>query len=219
MATRALLDKLAAAWFCRTNLSVSFHAMGGVDALQHVLAGVHYDLVVLASNAIEELVAAGKANGSSRIDFVRSGVGVAIATGALRPVIDTQDALRDVVVRASSIGYSTGPSGVALLALFERWNVLDQIRGQLLQARPGVSVGSMVARGEVALGFQQDSELIGIEGIQLLGPMPSGTEIVTIFSAALVTGCSHAAQAGAFLEFMNSSDSDRTKKRFGLSSV
>ena len=216
MATRVLLDELAATWSQRANVSVSFQAMGGVDALQQVLAGMHYDLVVLASNAIEALVAAGKVDGCSRIDFVRSGVGVAVPTGAVRPVIDTQDALRDTVLRAPSIGYSTGPSGVALLALFERWNVLDQIRGQLVQARPGVPVGAMVARGEVALGFQQDSELMGIEGIQLLGPMPPGTEIITIFSAALATGCNHPAEAGAFLEFMNSNDSNRAKKRCGF---
>ena len=216
MATRVLLDELAATWSQRADVSVSFQAMGGVDALQQVLAGEQYDLVVLASNAIEALVAAGKVDGSSRIDFVRSGVGVAVPTGTVRPVIDTQHALRDTVLRAPSIGYSTGPSGVALLALFERWNVLDQIRGQLLQARPGVPVGAMVARGEVALGFQQDSELMGIEGIQLLGPMPPGTEIITIFSAALATGCSHAAETCAFLEFMNSSDSNRAKKRCGF---
>jgi molybdate transport system substrate-binding protein len=193
--------------------------MGGVDALKRVLSGEHFDMVALASNAIDQLVAAGKANGSVRIDFVRSGVGVAVRAGAAHPVIDTQDALRDTVLRASGIGYSTGPSGVALLALFVRWNVLDQISSRLLQASPGTPVGALVANGEVTLGFQQESELIGVAGIELLGPMPPGTEIVTIFSAAPVLGGSHSEAVNGFLDFMNSNATYEAKRRFGLRPV
>ena len=120
MATRALLADLAAG-YCQTQpVAVVFESVGGVDAARRVLAGEAFDLVVLASEAIDSLIAAGRLQAGSKTDLVQSGVAVAVRAGAQPPDINTQDALRQAVLAASSIGYSTGPSGVQLLRLFAR---------------------------------------------------------------------------------------------------
>src|SRR5690606_37393516 len=103
----------------------------------------------------------------------------AVRAGAPRPDIGTGDALRAAVLAAPSIGYSTGPSGVALQALFARWGIADEVKQRTVQAPPGVPVGTLIARGEVALGFQQRSELIHVEGIDILGPLPADIAIDT----------------------------------------
>lgn len=219
MATRGLLDELATRYSQRCGIPVSFEATGGVDAARRVLAGESFDVVVLAWDAIDRLVAAGKADPASRVDLVRSGIGVAVRAGMAPLDISTGAALRDAVMAASSIGYSTGPSGVALVELFQRWGIADAIRGRLVQAPPGVPVGSLVARGEVALGFQQMSELIGIENIRLLGPLSPDVQIQTIFSAAALPGRMQHDAVRALLGFLTSADSVDAKRRHGMESA
>ncbi|MDP9965660.1 molybdate transport system substrate-binding protein [Variovorax paradoxus] len=216
MATRGLLEELAAAHSRRSGVPVSFLAIGGIEAARRVAAGEPFDMVVLASEAIDALVAQGRLDAAGKVDLVRSGVAVAVPAGAARPDISTEDALRSAVRAASGIAYSTGPSGVALVALFERWGMAGEIRARLVQAPPGVPVGALLARGEAALGFQQLSELIGVEGIDLLGPLPPEVQITTVFSAAPVVGCAQPAAVLALLEFMCSADSAEAKRRHGM---
>ncbi|SDH79150.1 substrate-binding domain-containing protein [Variovorax sp. OV700] len=217
MATRGLLDELAATTAQHTGVPVSFLAIGGVEAARRVSAGESFDVVVLASDAIDKLVAAGKLDADGKIDLVRSGVAAAVRAGAPRPDISTEEALRRAVLTAPRIAYSTGPSGVALMALFERWGIAGDIRSRLVQAPPGVPVGSLLARGDAELGFQQLSELIGACGIELIGPLPPAVQITTVFSAAPGIGGGAPPEAvRALLDFMRSADSADTKRRHGM---
>ena len=216
MATRLLLAGLAAAWHEQGGAEVIIESVGGVDAAKRVGAAEAFDLVVLAADAIDKLVASGHAVAGSRTDLVHSAVAVAVRAGATRPDIGSEAALRQLLLAARSIGYSTGPSGVALLGLFERWGLADTLRERLVQAPAGVPVGALVARGEVELGFQQRSELMHLQGIEMIGEMPAGTQILTTFSAAL---CTASAQPGAvreLLAFLRSSDTAALKRRHGF---
>jgi molybdate transport system substrate-binding protein len=90
------------------------------------------------------------------------------------------------------------------------------LRERLVQAPPGVPVGALVSRGEVELGFQQRSELMHLQGIELIGEMPAGAQILTTFAAAL---CSASTQPGAvreLLAFLRSSDTAALKRRHGF---
>ena len=155
MATRQLLAELAALWQRSSGIEVSIESVGGVDAARRVQAGEAFDGVVLASDAIDKLIAGGKVLAGSRHDLVRSSVAAASKTGTPLPDISTEAALRSAIEAAPTIGYSTGPSGVALVKLFERWGILDALSPRIVQAPAGIPVGALVARGEVALGFQQ----------------------------------------------------------------
>ena len=216
MATRQVLGELAQAWVQRSARPVRLESVGGVDAARRVAAGEAFDFVVLASDAIDKLVAGGQAVAGSRVDLVDSGVAIAVQAGAPRPDIASEDALRRAVLAAPTVGYSTGPSGVALVKLFERWGIAQELQGRLVQAPPGVPVGALVARGEVALGFQQLSELIHLEGLAVVGPMPPAVQIKTIFSGALCTAATQPDAVRALLAFMASPDADAAKRRNGM---
>ena len=216
MATRGVLDALAATYALRTGVAVTFHAVGGVDAARRVSAGEIFDVVALASDAIDKLIAAGHLDANGKVDLVRSGVGVAVQAGAVRPDITTSEAVRQAVLAARRVAYSTGPSGVALIALFERWGITAELHGRLLQAPAGVPVGMLVARGEADLGFQQMSELIGVEGIDLLGPLPDEIQITTVFSAAPGVAGTQREAVRALLDFLVSADSADAKRRHGM---
>lgn len=216
MATRQVLGELVDAFQRRSGLRVNIESVGGVDAAKRVQAGEAFDVVVLAADAIDKLIASGHIQPGSRVDLVRSGVAVAVRAGAAQPDISTEGAVRAAVLAAPSISYSTGPSGVALAKLFERWGIADEIKGRIVQAPPGVPVGSLVARGEVALGFQQLSELLNLDGIKVLGPLPDAIQIITTFSAGVCTGTQRAAEVRAMLDDMNSADAAQAKRRQGM---
>ena len=216
MATRQLLADLLAAFEADGGAHAEIESVGGVDALRRVQAGEAFDLVVLALDAIDKLIAAGRVVPGSKVDLVRSGVAVAVRAGAAKPDIGSEDALRDAVLAARSIGYSTGPSGVALVKLFERWGITERIKERIVLAPPGVPVGSLVARGEVELGFQQLSELLHLQGIAVLGPMPQAVQITTVFSAGLCTASADAKSVQRLLEFMASPGTAELKRRQGM---
>jgi len=220
MATRQVLAELGAAFEQRSGCAVVFESVGGVDAAKRVAAGEVFDLVVLASDAIDKLINAGHLRAGSRVDLVRSGVAVAVRAGAPVPDIGSEDAVKRAVLAARSISCSTGPSGVELAKLFERWGITQEIQGRMVQAPPGVPVGTLVARGEVELGFQQLSELIHVEGITLVGGLPPKIQIITTFSAGvpmgLADGSPQAGRVRAWLDFMTSADAVDAKRRQGM---
>ena len=211
MATRQVLAELAAAWQQACGVEVSIESVGGVDAAKRVQAGEAFDGVVLASDAIDKLVAGGQVLAGSRVDLVRSSVAIAVKAGAPRPDISTEAALRSAIAAAPTIGYSTGPSGTALVKLFERWGM-----AKIVQAPPGVPVGTLVARGEVALGFQQLSELMHLEGIAVVGTMPEAVSITTIFSAGSCAVSSQGENLGSLIAFMASPEAAAVKQRHGM---
>lgn len=218
MATRQLLAELVAAYTQRSGgaIAINIESVGGVDAAKRVQAGEPFDVVFLASDAIDKLIAAGRIDAHSKVDLVHSGVAVAVRAGATQPDISSEDAVRQAVLAARTISYSTGPSGVALAKLFERWGILEAIAGRIVQAPPGVPVGKLVAQGEVELGFQQLSELIHLEGITVVGPLPPEIQITTTFSAGVCTGSPQAQAVRDLLNFMASNEAFDAMRRQGM---
>ncbi len=216
MATKALLADLVARYAAVSPQTVTVESVGGVDAVKRVKAGEVFDGVVLAANAIDDLIAAGNVVAGSRADLVQSGVAVAVRTGAPRPDISSEDAVKRAVLAARTLGYSTGPSGVALARLFERWGITETIKPRIVQAPPGVPVGSLVAKGEIELGFQQLSEMMNQAGIDVLGPLPPAIQIVTTFSAGVATTSTRADAVRALLAFMASPAVAALKREHGM---
>ena len=199
MATRQLLAELARVNASNGGTPLALESVGGVDAARRVQAGEPFDLVFLASDAIAKLVKSSHVIADSRVDLVRSQVAVAVKAGTVAPAIASEVQVRNAVLQAASIGYSTGPSGTALLALIERWGITVDVQPKLRQAPAGVPVAAMVASGEVALGFQQRSEMIDAPGIQVIGDLPTEIAIVTIFSGGVCSVSQRSDEARALL--------------------
>ena len=216
MAMRHVLTELASVYAQRSRQQVSLVSVGGVEAARRIGDGEPFDVVVLAADAIAQLAASGRVDPASCTDLARSGVAMAVAAGASRPDVGSEAAIRAAVLGARTIGYSTGPSGAHLVRLFDRWGIAEEIASRIVQAPPGVPVGTLVASGVVELGFQQLSELMHLPGIDVIGPLPPEIQVVTVFSAGVCTVCERRAAAAAWLAFLVSPEADVVKRRHGM---
>jgi molybdate transport system substrate-binding protein len=218
MATRELLAALVARYEVDTGQRVIAEAAGGVDVAKRVGAGERVDVVVLASNAIDKLIADGRLVGD-RVDIVRSGVAIAVRAGAQRLPIDNEADIKALVLASSSLSYSTGPSGVYLEKLFARWGILEQIRARIVVPPPGMPVGELVANGTAALGFQQLSELMNLEGIMVVGPLPDAIQLSTVFSGAVSASSTAPDAARSLLAYLSSPRVAAIKQQYGMTAA
>jgi len=216
MATRRLLADLIAQFGAASPVRVSLESVGGVDAARRVKSGEVVDVVVLAGDAIDQLIADDWIVAGSRVDLVRSPVAVAVRAGAPRPDISSMDAVKRTVLAARSVGYSTGPSGTHLAKLFARWDDTGALQNRVVVARPGVPVGSLVAQGDVELGFQQLSELMTLDGIEVVGLLPEGVQVTTTFAGGVARTSPSPEAARALLTFMASADLAGIKQQHGM---
>lgn len=220
MATQALLADLVARWQAKSPQRVVVVSVGGVDAARRVQAGEAFDAVVLAASAVDQLLASGRLVAGTRTDIADSGVAVAVRAGAPVPDIGSAEAVRAAVLAAPRVGRSTGPSGVQMAALFERWGITGTdthvSASRIVTAPPGVPVGALVARGEVDLGFQQLSELMHQPGITVVGPLPPEIQITTTFAAAIASHSTQPEAVRALLRFFESAEVAALKRLHGM---
>jgi len=177
---------------------------GMVDILKRMKAGETVDLVIASAAVVDELMQLGRIVPGSRVDLAKSGVGVAVRSGARKPDIGSVEALKRALRSAKSIGYSSGPSGVYLSGLFERLGIAAELKPKITQTPPGVFVGERVARGEIEIGFQQVPELLPVAGIDYVGPLPREIQAITVFSGGIHSGADEPEAARAWLKFLAS---------------
>jgi molybdate transport system substrate-binding protein len=213
MATRHILSDLARDYESQTGVRVEIRSMGGVEAAKLVRAGEATDIVVLASKVMASLEIEGHLAKSETRDFARSEIAVAVRKGSALPGVADERAVKQVMLDARKLCYSTGPSGDHLKALCEKWGVPPE---RVLIAPPGVPVAALVANGDADLGFQQLSELIGQPGIEVVGPLPREIQAVTMFSAGVSTAARDPEGARAFVAYLASPGTDATKRRHGM---
>lgn len=225
MATKAVLADLAAQAENAGLSSLEIESVGGVLAADRVAAGETLDLVFLQSNALAKLSASGHVVADSVVPLLLSQVAVAVPSGEDAPAARPEGAafadaegVRDALRAASRIGYSTGPSGTALIAMIDEWGMTPEIGDRLVQAQPGIPVAASLAAGEVDLGFQQLSELVGQPGVRILGVLPDDCAVDTIFSGAVAATAQDAGAAQAVLDAFASVDAAEIKiaRSFGV---
>jgi molybdate transport system substrate-binding protein len=181
--------------------------------------GEPVDIVILAAPALDGLIKQGRVVAGTRADLVRSAIGMAVRSGAPKPDISTVDALKRTLLDAKSIAYSASASGTYLSnQLFPRLGIWGQIKPKSKRIE-SERVGTVVARGDAEIGFQQVSELLPIAGIDFVGTLPEGAQQVTIFSAGIATGSKEPDAARTLIKFFTSPEAGPTISKSGLEPI
>ena len=177
---------------------------GSASIESRLASGEAIDVVIVADSALEQLIANRRIVPGTTVDLARSAIGMAVRKGAPKPDISSLDALRRTLLAATSIAYSASVSGSYLSTeLFQRLGIADQVLPKSRRIE-GERVGAVVARGEAEIGFQQISELLPIEGIDFVGPLPDEAQRVTVFSAGVGTAARNPEAARHLIQFLAS---------------
>lgn len=189
---------------------------GTVNATKKVSDGEVYDLVIIGSRNIDQLIAAGKLAAGSRADFAKSGVGVAVRSGVPKPDISTADAVKAAVLAAGSVAWSAGPSGAYIAELMKTMGIGDQVASKLKQPSSGAEVATLVARGEVDLAFAQVSEFLDAPGLVNLGPLPAGIQNFTIYAVGVHASAPSPEAAAALVKYLRAPDAAPAVRKMGM---
>ena len=215
-ATEAAYRELVPQFEKATGHKVTTVFTGTLNVQQRLADGESYDMIVMAGPAIDAQIEAGKALAGSRVDLAKSGIALGVPKGEPKPDIGTVEALKQTLLAAQSIGYSTGPSGVYMIGLFERLGVAKQVNCKLKRTPSGVYVGDLIAKQEVEIGFQQVSEITSFPGVDFVAPLPAEAQQTTVFASAIVAGAQQPEAARALVKFLTSPQAAAAYKKRGM---
>jgi molybdate transport system substrate-binding protein len=215
-ATEEAYKELVAQFEKATGHKVTTVFTGTLNVQKRLAAGEAYDMLIMAGPAIDDQIKQGRAVAGSRVDIAKSGTGVAVKKGAAKPDVSSVEAFKKTLLAAKSLGYSTGPSGLYMLSVFEKLGIAAEVKGKLKQTPSGVFVGTLIANGDAEIGFQQISELVHFEGIDYVGPLPGDLQVMTQFSSAIHTGATQGDAARALVKFLTAPAAASVIKKHGL---
>ncbi len=216
IATKEAYLELVPQFESATSHQVSTTWAGTTAIMQRMAAGECYDLIIISSTELEELITQGKIVAGSRVDLAKSGIGIAVRAGTPRPDVRSSAGLKQALLAAKTIGYTSGPSGVYMAGLIEKMGIAAEVKPKHRGVPSGGTIGTIVASGGAEIGFQQVSELVHIPGIDYIGPLPPDIQCVTVFSCGLQAGASQREAAKALMGFLTTPAAKNVMTKHGL---
>ena len=201
-ATRAVLQDLGPRFEQSTGAHLALSFANSADLKARIEKGEAFDVAILTSPLIDDLIKQGRLSASGRADIARAGAGVAIKQGAKRPDISTPDALKRTLIAAKSIAYvGQGATASIVRGIFDRFGIAAEMNAK---TKLVLFAAEAVAAGEAELGFTQISEILPIAGAELAGPLPAGLQVYTVFGAAVAVNSKQSTVASTFIKFLTS---------------
>jgi molybdate transport system substrate-binding protein len=216
-AVKSAMEQLGPEFAKSSGHTIAFTWGAAIPLKADIEKGAAFDLAVLTTAAIDDLVKSGKLAGATRAALVNSNAGVAVRKGAPKPDIGTVEAFKHAVLEAKSVAYvERGATGVYLKALFERLGIADAVNAKVKLLPPENPAAHAVSNGEAEMGITQISEILPYAGAELAGPLPKDIQITTPFAVAIGTSATQPEAARAFLKFLTGPAAARVFKAKGL---
>lgn len=190
---------------------------GDISIPNRLKRGEVADIVIVADGVLRQFIADGYVMDEGHKTIARSGIGMAVRAGAAKPDISTIDALRKTLLQAQAIGYSASESGKYYTTeLVQRLGIADQVLPKSRLIGGGERVGTVIARGELDIGFQQISELLPVPGIAHITPLPAEVQKISSFAVGVAASSPDKAAAHKAIEFLGSTEAAKAITDSGL---
>jgi molybdate transport system substrate-binding protein len=189
---------------------------------QRLCAGEAADVAILTRAGANSMIVQNRLVDGSLTDIARSPLGVAVRSGEPKPDISSAEAFKQALLAARSVAVSrpvgAGQSGAHMAKVFERLGIADAVAAKSRYGAGGPAglVGLIIQRGEADIGIQQMAELMGVPGIDIVGPLPDELQSVTQFTAGIATAARHAEAGKALIGYLTRATSQRVIKAKGL---
>lgn len=218
LAIRAAVDRLLPLWQQRYPHIALDIAWGPTVVIEkNIAAGQRADAVIVTVEAMDRLIAERYVPAESRIELVDSQIGLAALPGAPKPDISSVAALKAALLNARSVGYSlAGASGIYFRQLLENLGIADEVNRRATTIPEGFTARLLV-EGKADIAVQQISELLTVEGIAIIGPLPPGAEKTLSFSAGVFSDAERPEDAARLLAFLRSAEARGIFEASGLS--
>ena len=181
-------------------LTIRFDTVGVLK--RQIDTGERFDVAILTTSLIDDVVKEGKIAAGTRADVARSGLGVIVRTSAPKPDINSADAFKRAMLNAKSISYAKeGATAIYLASLFERLGITEQMKAKTKFPPTGRLV-QFVAEGEAEFGLATISTFEEAPGAELLGPLPTELQSYVGYSAGVGAAAKEAEAGKALINFL-----------------
>ncbi len=196
-------------------VELKFNSSAGVK--KQIEAGEEFDLTLITSEAIDDLIKRGKLSGDSKANLVRSELGIGIRKGAPRPDIRTVAALKQTLLATKSITYPEDGAGRGYVEkIFERMGIASQVQPKIILAPSSGASTHSIAAGKAEMVITLYSEIVPVPGVELVGPLPGEFQYHIRFSAGISAKSKHAAAAKAVISYLAGPSAMASLKAKGL---
>jgi molybdate transport system substrate-binding protein len=217
-ALKTTLEELAPAFEKATGdkLAITFGATIPLKAAIEKGAAA-FDLTMLGTEAIDDLIKDGKLAAATRTVLANSGAGVAVRKGAPKPDIATVEAFKNALLNAKSVAYvEQGGTGVYLKSLLVRLGIADDIKSKIKLLPPENPAAKAISNGEAEIGMTQISEILPYQGADLVGPFPKEIQLTSSFGTAVAANATQPEGAAALIRFLKGPAAASVFKAKGL---
>jgi molybdate transport system substrate-binding protein len=182
-------------------LSIEFSSTASFK--EKIDAGATFDVAILTSDAMDTLTKEHKLAPGSRADVARTGVGIGVRAGAPKPDISTPDKLKQTLLKTKSITYTkNGASAVFVTRMIDRLGIAAELKPKLIAETRAGRVSQSVAEGQADMVLTLISEILPVNGVQYLGPLPGDLQGYTVLTAGVGAQAKDAEAAKAAVKFL-----------------
>ena len=190
----------------------------GNESRARIAKGETADLYISNAGTLDQMAKQDQILNSSRRVFARYGVGLAVLAGAPKPDIGSVEAFRRTLLAARAIAYAeAGTSGIYFSGVTERLGIAAEVKAKA-RTRPAGLIGGLVVDGEAEIAIQQIPELLAVSGIDVVGPLPSELQSISVKEICVSTASKQKEKAQALLEFLTSAQAAPVFKANGYES-
>jgi len=216
---KAVLEELIPQFERETGIKVTVDFSSSATLKKRIDGGETFDMAIIVSDLIDDLVKQGKIAANAHENFARTGAGVAILASAPRPDISSVETFKALLVNSKSIALSDpalgGASTAYFISLVQRLGIADNINPKLRPVPPG-QVTWPVATGDADLGIGQISEIVPDHRVALLGPFPADVQVYTANSAGISEQAKDLAASKSLMKFLTAPAAASVLKAKGL---